>query len=177
MKRILIVSPHFDDAVASCAGKILSEPHNIFTILTVFAAEPPRTVSKFAQYLHEMVWHNSSIGAMRINENEKACARLKVCCLNAMFLDAIYRSNMHGEWIYPNNGDIFRGIKEDDLPTIKSVNEYLENMLHDFDEIIFPMGIGNHVDHSIIANIGKRIDYEYPNITVYYYQMFFIINQ
>ncbi len=164
MKKKLIISPHYDDAVGSCAGMIIEDKNEVqYTIMTIFSQILYNKCSDFAKYLHEDVWRIKDKN-VRKKENDEACLIIGAHHIEAPFFDAIYRKK-DDIWLYPCNGDIFKGInKKDDIDIIKN---YIQTYIGMYDEIYFPSGVGEHVDHMILASIGKDFLKKHNNIYFY----------
>ena len=106
---ILYISPHYDDAIISCGGKIYSdvkEGHNV-SVVTIFS-EVKGPFSDYAKSLHSY-WKLTDPFLERRNENINACKILGVENITLGLEDAIYRT-FNSKFLYPNNGDIFRKI-------------------------------------------------------------------
>ncbi len=156
MMKILYVSPHYDDAIISCGGKIYSDSigNNGVSIVTIFSAVKG-PFSEYAKKLHAY-WNLNNPFLDRKIENINACKELKVKNIMLDFEDAIYRIS-NGNHLYPNDGDIFR--------KINSLDEELEiNIINRIKELstketilYFPLGVGNHVDHVIAYKCGLKM--------------------
>ena len=59
MNKLVILSPHFDDGVLSCGGRIwqMLQEGKTVRVLSLFAGAPIGEVPKFAQVQHDM-WGN-----------------------------------------------------------------------------------------------------------------------
>ena len=168
MKNILVISPHYDDAIGSCAGRILQEnSKNQYSVLTVFSKPHGSCLSSVASHIHLDVWHTDNAYKTRHKENIKACSFAGVTPLDAPFLDAIYRMDKSGDWLYPGNGDIFKGIVKEDLELKEQIKEHILSFIGLYDKIIFPAGRGGHVDHLILTEIALSLCEKYKNIMFY----------
>lgn len=160
------VSPHYDDAIGSCGGKIYMDYLNKKKpiIITVFS-DVAAPFSNYADELHKY-WGIKNPFTERKEENKNACKVINALEMKLSFEDAIYRTN-NNEHLYPYNGDIFKKIsKHDENLYIKIVDKLL-NIINKDDILYFPMGIGSHVDHVIINKVGEYLKNNGYNVIYY----------
>ncbi|MDO5568562.1 MAG: PIG-L family deacetylase [bacterium] len=160
------VSPHYDDAIGSCGGKIYFDfLSNISsTIITVFS-EVEEPFSEYAKKLHDY-WKIENPYLERKKENENACIIVKAHEINLPYKDAIYRS-CNNKYLYPNDGDIFNPINSLDNDLCNQIIENIKSIIKKDDIVYFPLGVGNHVDHMIVHNVGVILKKEGYNIKFY----------
>lgn len=164
-----MISPHYDDVIGACAGIIMRDKKLVTTtILTVFSDLELWNISEFAYHLHNDVWKDVSMGT-RKEENILACRCVDAMYEDMHYLDAIYRKDNDG-WLYPHDGDIFKGLHMSDKQIMESIKSKLIKMIEDYDEVFFPLGLGGHVDHVIMSKIG--LDFCELNSSIFFYKDF-----
>ncbi|MCR1765891.1 PIG-L deacetylase family protein [Burkholderia glumae] len=126
--RLLVVSPHLDDAVLSC-GHVLAR-HPGATVCTVLSAPPERNMatdwdraSGFADAFEAM--------RARRQEDRQALARLGACALHLPFCDAQYASP-------PDRERLHTALRR----TLAAVRP---------DLLLMPLGLF-HSDHTLVAD-------------------------
>lgn len=153
---VYYISPHFDDAIGSCGGKIYLDylaqknPH----IITIFG-EVKEPFSKYATDLHKY-WDIKDPFRERKEENKNACAIIKAKNISLKYCDAIYRiyNNKH---MYSIDGSIFKEIHVADKDLYLDISNDLLKLVTKKDKLYFPLGIGNHVDHIIVNKVGQYL--------------------
>lgn len=164
--KVYYISPHFDDAIGSCGGKIHSDlinGNNVY-LVTIFS-KVTAPFSDYASSLHNY-WQLSDPFNDRKNENFEACKSLGLKAINLEYEDAIYRKK-DNIYLYPNDGDIFKKIASDDNLLLKKIyTNFKKNFSKDY-KYYFPMSIGNHVDHRIANIIGRKLKCDGYNIMFY----------
>lgn len=160
------ISPHFDDAIGSCGGRIHSDLVNGTDVylITIFS-KVTGPFSDYAILLHNY-WKLSDPFNDRKNENFEACKSLGIKTINLEYEDAIYRKK-DNIYLYPNDGDIFKKIAPDDSLLLEKIYTNFKKRFSKDDKYYFPMSIGNHVDHCIANIIGRKLKREGYNILFY----------
>jgi LmbE family N-acetylglucosaminyl deacetylase len=160
MSRIVILSPHFDDAALSCGGWAASnvEPERA-SVITIFGGVPDYSEVKnlpLAAKLHaEMGSSDDPVGRRR----QEDASSLAILGIPGSFLEyhsADYRRNSDGtpsylDWTQVQNNLV--------LSDQQLANQLCDELLARFptpNEIEFwvPFGIGGHVDHRIVRDTG-----------------------
>ena len=136
-QRHIFLAPHYDDVALSCGGTVaaLADAGPAPLVVTVFGGEPaPENLTAFARWQHER-WgtDEGDTIATRIAEDRAAAAALGCATLVLPFLDAIYRGDH-----YLSDEALFGAIVADDAPLLDR------------------LAIGNHVDHQIVFEVGRR---------------------
>lgn len=139
MTPLVVLSPHFDDAVISCGGLLAAARalgrHT--TVTTVFAGEPsPDSVAFrhriFARY------------DIRRAEDGRALTILDAASLRLSCIERVYRTpSLRGP------GAVFRALPPNGLAgfdNLVTIRDAIDAMPHDA-TLIAPLGIGNHFDH------------------------------
>lgn len=159
-RKIVILSPHLDDAALSCADHILNWQKNGYqvTILTLFTSFATRYISNFAkEYLNASGFTNlDSFAASRLTEDTCAMKYLNVSWKHLGFTDAAFRLYKHG-LIYDRGKRVFSGtISDNDQILFKQVTQKIQSYLKQ-SLVFLPLGIGQHVDHILTKKVGESI--------------------
>ena len=133
MRPLLVLSPHFDDAVLSCGGLMMREVRagRRVVVATVFTSARG----------------NEQSSGVRAAEDLEALTMMNAEQMALGFDDAPYR---HAEYrSYESIG--FGWVPEDDA-TVEAVRARIESVCEAIDPalIFAPLGIGGHVDHRIV---------------------------
>lgn len=133
--KAIIVSPHLDDAVFSCAGEIAR----------LVEQGPVLVLNLFTRYLGEVKARAVVLGDERYEEEQAAARFLGFTSRNFNELDVSFRHPA-----YRSLGNIFRPPVQEDtegyLPELRErVFAYLSAI--DYESLYVPLGIGWHVDH------------------------------
>ncbi len=153
----LFVAPHPDDAALSCGGQIagLVDQGARVLVITLCAGDPPRgaPLSPFARYLHREWGLGDEPMRLRRAEDARALRILGCDGLQLDQLDAPYRVARYGI------GDGWRGEVDPDDPLIPASLAILSQLhVQQPDARIYvPLGVGNHVDHQILCEAGRRL--------------------
>jgi LmbE family N-acetylglucosaminyl deacetylase len=145
-----IVAAHSDDAALSLGGHLILEGQR-FEIFTVFNTCKPSQVVLTRYHL------NSEEATSFNNAEEEIYARIVGAKQQFLgFKEAADRGY----------DDVFRGtIKRGDL--VDEVERKARKAVAGFKTVYFPLSIGNHVDHIILANIGRSLFNEGRNVLFY----------
>ena len=178
MKKILIISPHLDDAVLSCGDlihKLICE-RNIVDVVTVFSKDAD-SLSSAAIKFHSNCFLPVNPMKYRKEEDVKAHRYLKCRSIYLDLLECLYRKN-NNEFLYPDLDNIYH-LEEKDINIIKIVEKELLKIVNNYDIVLSPMGLGNHADHLVcnkaINNVKSQINsqlyfYEEVAYVCYYYR-------
>lgn len=158
-KKILVLSPHLDDAVLSCCDHILDwiKEGGEVTIITIFTSFKNNFISKSAQeYINNSGFDSTEdFEKQRKKEDIEAMTRLRVKWKHLDFIDGWFRC-MKNKSVYPDQ-DLFKGkISPLDKLLLEQIRKALTEYKN-FDHIVIPFGIGNHVDHLLITKIVENI--------------------
>lgn len=158
--RLIYLSPHLDDAVLSAGGWLYEQaqqglPVEVWTLMAGFP--PDESVSDFARQLHEKWGFTSAAEAVRLRrlEDLAATARLALRAVHFDFLDCIYRRDLQGEPLYPQ--DVFVSPHPADQELPERMAELLKTRLHAEDRVACQLGIGSHVDHWLVRRAAERL--------------------
>ncbi len=158
--KILVLSPHLDDAVLSCGGFIAERIENgkHVIVFNLFCAPYQGPLSPLAQELHASWGNHENIATLRLEEDRRALELLGADRIIGDVPDLIYRKNDAGKWLYQNMVDIqgMRNPCDDHL-----VDQYFRKINLSFPPqstcVCAPLGIGAHIDHLIAYDIGVKL--------------------
>jgi LmbE family N-acetylglucosaminyl deacetylase len=176
----LFLSPHADDAALSCGAQIATLTRNgeRVIIFTVMAGDLPIGFqpTDFTRSLHER-WNltDETVIEARRAEDTSAAKMLGAEIKFGPYADAVYRINPKDDSpLYPDGEAIFGEVQPDDpvreakrAAVIQAIMTLFE--LTNDDSVHVPLGIGHHVDHQIVRDMGKAIAQWRPNIPLYFY--------
>ncbi len=176
----LFLSPHSDDVALSCGGQIatLTRSGEHVIIFTVMAGDPPIGFepTEFTRELHER-WNlpDDEVITARRAEDTQAGKMLGADVKFGPYADAVYRVHPEDNSpLYPDENAIFGEVQPDDpvreakrAAVIQAIMNLFE--LGNDDVVHAPLGLGNHVDHQLVRDMGKAIALWRPNISLYFY--------
>ncbi|MFI1224658.1 MULTISPECIES: PIG-L deacetylase family protein [unclassified Streptomyces] len=149
--KILVVSPHLDDAVLSMGARIhdLASQGAEVVVHTMFAGIPPLPYAPVAEYFHYTWKLDTEPIQHRREEDRAAVTLLGAEVSHGSFLDAIYRRLPGGEWLIDIDGPMVQGSEQAEpelcLGMAELVTELVE--LHQPDTVFTCAAVGNHIDH------------------------------
>lgn len=156
--RPVFLSPHYDDVALSCGGTVaaLTDSGEQPLIITCFGGPPPGPLSNFARDMHAR-WQIGTSEAISIRREEEACAAdvLGAGVHWLDFPDAIYRGSR-----YTSDDELFGAIHPDEVDLPAQIMAALEAKFAQLglgpSRLYVPLGIGNHVDHQHVVEVGRR---------------------
>jgi LmbE family N-acetylglucosaminyl deacetylase len=175
----IYLSPHLDDAVLSCGGRIYQERQAglAVLVLTLMAGDPPPEAedTAFAAELHAR-WElraDPNPVANRRAEDREALSILSVDGLYWDWPDCIYRRHpATGRNLYVAETDLFGAVHPAEEGLVKEVTRRLSGLpLAAGGRVFVPLTVGGHVDHRLVrqaaevwdAPTGELVFYEdYP---------------
>lgn len=150
--RLLIVSPHLDDAVLSVGATIsaLTRQRSSVVVCTIFAGEPVGPFSQIADGFHEDCGLTGNPIKPRKLEDFAALSILGADAVHLSFLDAVYRKH-GGDWLCTEPRSMFQPDPPDEPALVAAVISEIENLIeeHTPDAVWTCRGIGSHIDHLI----------------------------
>lgn len=157
------MAPHYDDFALSCGGAVASYAAvDDVWVVTVFGGVPDGQLSRFARDMHAS-WGVGEAEVVAARRREDVCAQRALGPLQAVwldFLDAIYRD--HG---YDSDDALFGDVLADDHAVISQLTEQLREF--GADVYYVPLGVGNHVDHQLVHQAGRRLAEQGCNVWAY----------
>jgi LmbE family N-acetylglucosaminyl deacetylase len=178
---ILALSPHLDDVVFSCGGRLWGEAKAKEGLpgqqagggarvecLTIFT----KSVSELSHFalacrLDKGLDGEIDYMALRRAEDREACRILGIEPVHWDYAEAPHRG-------YVSAPDLFAGIHADDPLDTEALRERLAGHIAAgrFTEVLYPFGAGNHVDHLQLIRAVKAIRPDFPHIRFrQYYDM------
>jgi LmbE family N-acetylglucosaminyl deacetylase len=158
-ERVVMLSPHLDDAALSCGG-LLHALQGISTLVVTLCSgnPPPLVMADGRSKAPPRRGHVSP--AIRRREDIAAMHAIGTEFVHLSFPDAIYRRNTPGgKLIYRNARERWIAPHADDHPYIEELHQLLRRICLDLGPVLLisPMGIGDHVDHQITARVAMRL--------------------
>jgi LmbE family N-acetylglucosaminyl deacetylase len=151
LARIVVVSPHFDDAALGAADLLLSYPGS--TVVTVCAGRPATYPAEPTEWdaLGGFVAGDDVVALRRVEDR----AAMDVLGAQPIWLDFV-------DWQY---------LARDDRPTAQLVADALEHALREADPtaIFLPMGIANP-DHVTTFEAGRLLLDRVPDVAWFCYE-------
>jgi len=155
----IYLSPHLDDAVLSCGGRITqgTRAGRKVLVVTVTAGDPPAVdFSNLALVAHRHWALSDGAVGVRRTEDVAACAVLGARWLHGPILDCIYeRNQITGRPLYKTNEEIHAPVHPFESDRIDRLQEFMAT-LPLADQVVVPLGIGNHIDHRLTRLVAER---------------------
>jgi LmbE family N-acetylglucosaminyl deacetylase len=162
----IYLSPHLDDAILSCGGRIWQQVQagEGVLVLTVFAGTPaPNTpLSSFAQRLHSRWGNLVDAVAQRREEDLEALGLLGAAGRHFHYLDCIYRQTLDGHFLYASEEALWGKIHPAEGELLAELADRLSGLvLSQADTggraptLYTPLGVGLHVDHQIVRRAAE----------------------
>ncbi len=165
------LSPHLDDAVLSCGGRIWQQVQagERALVVTIFAGvpSPDAPLSPFAQALHAL-WGLADAIAARREEDTAALALLQAEAVYWPYLDCIYRQAPDGSFFCDSEETLFGEVHPAEGALIAELaGRFRALTLEQGGTLYAPLAVGHHVDHQVVrravAGIEDVVYYEdYP---------------
>jgi LmbE family N-acetylglucosaminyl deacetylase len=154
------LSPHLDDAVLSCGGRIWQQAQagERVIVATVFAGDPDpgAPLSPFAQELHALWGHSTDAASKRREEDIAALALLRAEAVHWPYADCIYRQASDGRFFYSDGASLWGEIDPTENGLIAELATRLAALSLTQDSAIYaPLGVGRHVDHRIVRRAAE----------------------
>ena len=162
MKKILIVSPHLDDAVLSLGDFIYKNINNgnKVDVLTIFSGTVPKEdLSEAAKKFHSNCFLDENSMKYRKEEDKKSHDFLGCTSYYLDLPECLYRKNK-GSYLYPELSNIYH-LEDNDKEILDTLYNELNKYVYKYDEVYAPMGLGGHADH---LAVNKSITKLYKNM-------------
>jgi LmbE family N-acetylglucosaminyl deacetylase len=158
-ERVVILSPHLDDAALSCGG-LLHALRGVGTlVVTLCSGNPPPIMAPDGR--GKMPARRGHVSPrIRRAEDIAAMRAIDAAYVHLSFPDAIYlRSVASGKLIYLGARERWLAPHADDAAYIEELYRLLSRICLDLGPILLvsPLGIGDHVDHQITARVALRL--------------------
>jgi len=155
----IYLSPHLDDAVYSCGGKIAQDVQHgdSAAIWTIFAGDPTSELTPFARELHARWGIGVEAVAKRRAEDTAACRKLGAESRHLSYPDCIYRIIPEsGEPVITMNEDLFTAAPGREEGLVRQIRNELLRLNPQQLPMACPLGIGLHLDHRIVREAAER---------------------
>lgn len=164
--RIIVVSPHLDDAILSCYPMIrdwLAEG-DVVELWTVMAGLPEAD-GLFPKYAMELA-SNHPLGYVQARQKEDldVATELNIKAVHFSFLDAPFRADRVGVSIYPELHSLFNRVDLRELHLVNKIADALQQQLRSEDTLVAPSSICGHVDHILTRVACETL----PNKILFY---------
>lgn len=156
-ERLVVLSPHLDDAALSCHGLLEAVRKKIpRLVITVCCSQPPKPG------LNKKTRGRRGFAPpkQRRAEDIAAMEAMKCSFVHLGFPDAIHRrSASSGDFVYTSEGTRSGQLRLDDANYIEELYLIISRLCCNMGPLILvaPLGIGGHVDHIICAQIAMRL--------------------
>jgi LmbE family N-acetylglucosaminyl deacetylase len=158
-ERVVVLSPHLDDAALSCGGLLHALQDRISTLVVSICCGTPRVQA--ADGSRKVQLRRGHVSPQyRRREDIAAMHSVNADFVHLSFSDGIYRrSATTGKLIYRSERERWIAPRIDDMAHIEELYLVLRRLCLDLGGILLlsPMGIGNHVDHQITAQVAMRL--------------------
>lgn len=148
------ISPHLDDVVFSCGGRILRRVANRQSclVITVFTGEPD-DVTKIPAEVH------ARIGDMTIRRDEDRRAMKHI---GADFLWLDYEEAIYRHPVYYTVVGTFSRYRASDRRLAQRLADQVAEIARQVRArcLYFPLGVGSHVDHRVICDAGVHLSHQ-----------------
>jgi LmbE family N-acetylglucosaminyl deacetylase len=169
----IFFSPHFDDAALSCGATIhrLVQAGEEVHVVNVMAGEPTAVPdTPIVRDAHARWKAGDNPVKTRQQEDALAIGRLGADVVNSEWPDCIYRTLVGTDIpCYPTREAIFGEVH----PFDKAASLYTwfsSSELKSTSTIYVPLGVGHHVDHQVVRNIGIIFKRERPSVALKFYE-------
>ncbi len=154
------LSPHLDDAVLSCGGRIWQQVRvgDRVLVITVFAGSPPSgtRLSPFARELHARWGSPIDAVSRRRSEDLTALAYLGAEAAHWSYPDCIYRQDLDGRFLYADERALWGAVRPADKVLIEELSHRLATVpVTPGGGIYAPLAVGQHVDHRILRRAAE----------------------
>ncbi len=183
----IFLSPHLDDAVFSCGGTIaalVAAGHSVKVVTVTAGSAHLARLPYSARRLHSLWGLSGDVVAARREEDLSAASLLGFAPVHLDFLDAIYRSDIRGRFLYPTRDSLFPGGGwRRERPLVARLAERLSECARGRWSdaaclggqaagdgkaahgrapggatwtVYAPLALGNHVDHQLVRQAVRR---------------------
>lgn len=155
----IYLSPHLDDAVLSCGGRIWTQAQagEGVVVITIFGGTPgpDASLSSFAREV-EAHWGQEESMERRRSEDLRALALLGAEPVHWPYVDCIYRSTPDGRFPYADEATLWGEIDPSDAAMADEVKNRIDRLaIAPAGECYVPIAIGRHIDHRIVRKAAE----------------------
>ena len=156
----LYLSPHLDDVVFSCGGRIWQQGQasESVVVVTVFAGAPDPTASfsPYARELHERWGHPVEAVKERQREDRQALALLGAEAVHWDYRDCIYRRTPRGDYAYASEAALWGEMHPSEAALAQRLTGRIRDLpLRPEGALYVPLAVGGHVDHRIVRRAAE----------------------
>jgi len=160
----IYLSPHLDDAVLSCGGRIWQQAQagDRVLVVAIFAGAPAldTPLSPFAQALHVRWGRIDGAVARRQEEDLAALALLGAEAVHWPYTDCIYRRTSGGRFLYASEEALWGEVHPAEKSLLTELAARLTALpLGQNGTVYAPLGVGHHVDHQIVRRAVEATGY------------------
>lgn len=160
-ERVVILSPHLDDAALSCGGLLnfLTDRQASCLVISVYCGDPPPVRNKDGALRNNLRKGHAS-PTVRRREDVAAMHSADADFVHLGFTDGIFRrSPLTDQFIYRQARERWSTPRVDDLGHVEELYLVLRRLCLSLGRILLvsPMAIGQHVDHTIVARVALRL--------------------
>ncbi|MFT7116281.1 MAG: LmbE family N-acetylglucosaminyl deacetylase [Rhodoferax sp.] len=180
IERVIILSPHLDDAALSCGGLLnfLIGRKAACLVISIYCGTPA-PVKNGDGTLRNALRKGHVSPRLRRREDVAAMHSANADFVHLGFLDGIYRrSPLTNQFIYRHAREKWVAPRIDDLAHVEELYLVLRRHCLHLGRILLvsPMGIGQHVDHTIVARVAVRLAEQ--GVSVLFFEDFpYVVNQ
>ena len=172
-ERVVVLSPHLDDAVLSCFGlldQIRGQVSGL--VITICCGNPAPAPSRGRVQIFRNNPDPDAYGTPRERRREDVAAMSALDCdfVHLGFEDGIYRrSPTSGDYIYRTSREKFVRPRIEDTGHIEELFLVLRRLCQNMGRLLLvaPLAIGYHVDHSITAHTALRLENQDVDLLFY----------
>jgi LmbE family N-acetylglucosaminyl deacetylase len=147
----VVISPHFDDAAASCGGRIIDrvEKGEKVLVVTVFTSSATAKTPTRKKAYRKLLDYDQ-----RCSEDKAAMASLDVDFIWLGYLEILFRENIPLFRYWPH----FRKTRANVALSHALASDFLDICRKTgCKNLILPMAVGQHMDHQIVFQAGMRL--------------------
>jgi LmbE family N-acetylglucosaminyl deacetylase len=160
IERVIVLSPHLDDAALSCGGLLTSLHRKVSRLVVTISCGDARGRGR----------KGVATPAQRRLEDRRALHSIDCDFAHLGFVDAIYRrSPFSGQLIYHGIRERMSAPPIDDGGHVEELYLVLRRLCGDMGNVLVlsPMAVGQHVDHVLCAHVAMRLFGSSPNLLFY----------
>lgn len=144
-----------DDAVLSCGGLMDQFSKKIPMVIVTFATKDPGKINRNeSQFLTEV---DLAPPKQRILEEKRALSSLGISLKSLGFIDGVYRRGTNKKLLYPKQLFGYKSVPKRDADTLARLVQILRKKIRKSDLLLYPLGIGGHVDHVLCKLAAKKL--------------------
>jgi LmbE family N-acetylglucosaminyl deacetylase len=157
--RLVVLSPHLDDAVLSCGAVLASAAEANADVVTIFNGPPEGPLSDAARDFHARCGHGDDAMSHREGEDDLALRHLGISPTRLGFPESLYRRDAAGQHRHSDLRSAFRSRPEAEPEVVQAITDRLLTVtaVEKADLLLVPLGIGDHIDHQIVAAAAQDL--------------------